>query len=246
LKTTGRDPVFTNEDYNTHVDGVPRYNGAQNFLLSKNIVLPFGNPQDPPWHETDRENTTICAVGNRKDQMFEEELNEKGAKIYESTVSVIRELKQRGVLLGVGSSSKNCTPILKQCGLLELFDSVVDGVTLEQEDMKGKPNPDMFLRALELAWQNAGKEKISPEFSMLSEDATSGVAAGKAGRFGLVVGVNRAGVRDALFANGADIVIDDFSEVSIARIDQWYVRAYSLSAKFGTEGVDSTTGQASR
>jgi len=222
LKSIGSKDNFTENDYNEFVDGRPRYDGAKALLESKNIKLPLGEPTDQAWKEEDRDNTSVCALGNRKDEMFSEELHKGGAKVYESTVDVIKDLKRRGILLGVGSSSKNCTPILKQCGLFDLFNAVVDGVMLEEKKMKGKPAPDMFLRSLELACENAGREKIPPELAMLSEDATSGVAAGKAGHFGLVIGVNRAGNRAELLKHGADIVVDDFDEISHTQVSEWF------------------------
>jgi len=231
LKSIGSKDNFTESDYNQYVDGRPRYDGAKGFLDSRNINLPWGSPSDEYWKEEDCDKTTVCALGNRKDEMFSEELHKGGAKVYDSTVKVIKDLKNRGILLGVGSSSKNCTPILKECGLFDLFNSVVDGVMLEEKNMKGKPAPDMFLKSLELACANAGREKIPPELVMLSEDATSGVAAGKAGHFGLVVGVNRAGNREDLIRHGADIVIDDFKEISTPQIDEWFVAGAHKAAR---------------
>jgi beta-phosphoglucomutase-like phosphatase (HAD superfamily) len=212
---------FTVQDYIDHVDGRPRYDGVQQFLSSRNITLPRGTPSDKPWDEEDKQNTTICGLGNRKDQFFAQELKDTGAVVYDSTVKVIKDLKRRGVLLGVGSSSKNCVPVLKQAGLYELFDAIVDGVMLEKQNIPGKPKPDMFLRSLELVCKNTGNERIPPELAMLSEDAIAGVEAGEAGKFGLVIGVNRAKNSEEL-AKHSHVVVDDFVDITTAQLNEWF------------------------
>jgi len=215
------DSPFEEEDYLMFVDGMPRYDGVRCFLKSRNIELPEGEPTDKAWKESDGLVTTVCALGNNKDKLFNEELEKKGAQVYESTVEIIKDLIKRGIVVSVGSSSKNCLPILKKTGLLDLFSAVVDGVTLEKEHLKGKPQPDMFLRALELSCESKGI-KIPPEKAMLVEDAQSGVQAGRNGHFGLVIGIDRGKNRDALLKGGAHLVINDFAEVTVAQLDSWF------------------------
>jgi len=220
LESIGNAEQFTNKDYNEYVDGLPRYDGVQKLLDSRNIKLPRGSPSDATWKKEDKSKTTVCALGNKKDEYFNEELKRSGAKVYDGTVKVIKALKQRGILLGVGSSSKNCKNVLETTGLLDLFDAVIDGVVLEEQKIPGKPKPDMFLRSLEEACKKKG-QNISPELAMLAEDAIAGVNAGKSGNFGLVIGVNRADNRDQL-AKYAHVVIDDFTDITEKQLDEWF------------------------
>jgi len=223
LKSAGCDNYgFEEADYLRYVDGMPRYDGVKCFLKSRNIELPQGSSSDKDWEEHQGKNTTVCALGNTKDRLFNHELEEQGAKVYTSTVEIIKELLKRNVVVSVGSSSKNCVPILKKTGLLELFSAVVDGIVLEDEHLNGKPQPDMFLRALELSCTNKGIPLIPPEQSMLVEDAQSGVKAGRNGHFGLVIGIDRGNNRDALTKGGAHIVIDDFEDVKLAQLNEWF------------------------
>jgi trehalose-phosphatase len=203
---------FTHEnDYLPFVDGKPRYQGVKSFLKSRGIELPFGKSQDPPDKET------ICGIGNRKNEMFREVLTRKGAEVFESTVELIRALRKRGVCAGVASSSKNCQQVLKITGLEELFQTRVDGVVSAQLGLKGKPEGDIFISAA----HNLG---VTVAKSVVVEDATSGVQAGRNGGFGLVLGIARENNSDELFENGADIVVNDLSEIGIEQIDQWFTK----------------------
>lgn len=190
---------FTNDDYLTYVDGKPRYDGVRSFLESRGVTLPEGTPDDPPGDDT------IAALGNRKDDLFRELLERGGVAAYPGTLAVLDELDRLGVAQAVVSSSRNARPVLAAAGLAGRFPHVVDGVTLAEEHLAGKPAPDMFLRAAELL----GAE---PASSAVVEDASSGVAAGVAGGFALVVGVDRGGNRDALSASGAHVVVDDLGD----------------------------------
>ncbi|MBD3426862.1 MAG: trehalose-phosphatase [Candidatus Omnitrophica bacterium] len=203
---------FTHDgDYLPYVDGKPRYEGVQSFLESRGIELPYGEKSDPGNKET------ICGIGNRKNELFREVLEEDGVERYEPMVEFIKEVKQHGVKVGVASSSKNCEMILEKAGVLDLFETRVDGVVSETLGLKGKPEADIFVTAA----RNVGAE---PARTIVVEDATSGVAAGRNGGFGLVLGVARKDNVDALLANGADIVMKDLSDMRIGWLQKWFQR----------------------
>lgn len=196
-------------DYLPYVDGKPRYKGVQDFLLSRGIELPFGDPSD------DINSETVCGLGNRKDFAFNEILKRDGVGVYESTVDLIRQLKENDIKVGVASSSKNCAPVLDAAGLLGLFETRVDGVVSAELKLKGKPEPDIFTTAAD----NLG---VSYERTAIVEDAVSGVQAGRRGDFGLVLGVAREENESELLFNGADLVVTDLSEISLEGINDWF------------------------
>ncbi len=197
------------EDYLNFVDGKPRYMGVKNFLESRGIHLPFGNPLDSPDKET------ICGIGNKKNQLFNELLQEEGAEVFYSTITLIKNLKENGIKIGVASSSKNCLPILKSVNLEHLFESRVDGVVSAKLNLKGKPEGDIFVTA-------AKKLAALPENSVVVEDASSGVEAGRNGGFGLVLGVARENNFEELAKHGADLVVSDLEEIDIQIIEDWF------------------------
>ncbi|MBD3421359.1 MAG: HAD-IA family hydrolase [Chitinivibrionales bacterium] len=201
---------FTGQDYLAHVDGKPRYKGVQNFLESRGIELPFGDPGDPPDKET------CCGIGNRKNDAFREILKIEPAEVYDSTVERIKQLIEAGVKVAMASSSKNATLILQSLGMDSLFESMVDGIVSAQLGLKGKPEGDIFVTAAE----NVGGE---PASSIVFEDATSGVAAGKNGGFGLVLGIAREDNIDELYANGADKVVTDLQDAPCEKLEEWFV-----------------------
>lgn len=200
---------FTHEDYLKYVDGKPRYKGVASFLESRNINIEQGSPSD------DAEKETICGVGNRKNFKFVEILEKEGAKVYQSTVDFIKELKAEGVRIGVASSSKNCKLILEKTGLEELFETRVDGVVSVQLGLQGKPEGDIFVKAC----LNLG---VSPGKSVVVEDANSGVLAGRNGGFGLVLGIARHENKQELIDNGADVVVSDMAEMKTEWIEEWF------------------------
>jgi len=173
----------------------------------------------------------VCALGNTKDGYFNDALEKEGAKIYDSTVEIIKKLKAEGVKIGVASSSKNCRPVLDRSKLTDLFDGILDGTDLESEHIKGKPAPDMFLDALLLTCENTGIGKVEPKDAILVEDAQSGVQAGSRGHFGLVLGIDRGGNREALKKGGAHVVVNDFSEVDLPKLDKWFETQQQKSAQ---------------
>jgi len=196
----GQEP-FSEKDYQKFVDGKPRYDGVRSFLQSRNIDLPEGSK------EGSKEEDTIYELGMRKNQYFLQELESQGAEVYDDTLAWIKQWKSEGKKLAVVSSSKNCRPVLKQAKLLHFFEAVVDGTDSQQKHLKGKPEADIFLEAAQLL-------SIKPKEAIVFEDAISGVQAGKKGKFGLVVGVNRANQAQQMKEAGADLVINTLSELS--------------------------------
>jgi alpha,alpha-trehalase len=197
-----RAPFRLPEDYVAYLDGKPRYEGVRSFLQSRGIELPWGDPQDWP------DDRTVCGLGNRKNRYFNDVLAEHGVQVFATTIALIRALRAQGIRTGCVSSSKNCRPVLERAGITDLFDVIFDGTDLEREGLTGKPRPDAFLGATE-------RLGVRPQEAAIVEDAVSGVAAGRAGDFGLVIGVDRGAGRDALHEAGADVVVADLAELSI-------------------------------
>lgn len=196
-------------DYLPYVDGKPRYKGVQDFLRSRGIELPEGNPADSA------DMLTVCGLGNRKDLAFNEILRRDGVAVYESTIELIKQLKEHDIRIGVASSSKNCGPVLEAAGISHYFETRVDGVTSVQLQLKGKPEPDIFTTAAD----NLG---VSYEKTVIVEDAVSGVQAGKKGDFGLVLGIAREENEQELLLQGADLVVTDLAEISLEGINDWF------------------------
>lgn len=201
---------FTEADYRAHVDGRPRYDGVRAFLASRDITLPEGRPADPPDAET------VHGLGNRKNERFHERLRRDGVDVDLEAVRLARELHAEAVRVGMASSSKNAEAILEAAGLGDLFDAKVDGVTSERLALRGKPEPDIFLACLE----RLGRE--DPARAAVVEDAVSGVEAGRAGGFGLVLGVDRGEAGIALREGGADWVVSDFGGITLERLCSWF------------------------
>lgn len=197
-------------DYRAYVDGRPRYEGVRTFLESRGIHIDYGTPADPPDKET------ICGLGNRKNELFVLKTQELGVDVDHEAVRFIRELRDRGVHVGLASSSKNAAPILDRVGLLDLFQARVDGLVSEELGLRGKPEPDIFITCL----KRLGGD--DPRDSVVVEDAIAGVQAGRNGGFGLVLGVDRHNEADSLRQHGADWVISDFREVSADKIADYF------------------------
>lgn len=197
------------DDYLPHVDGKPRYKGVADFLSSRGIELPFGDPNDEPSAET------VCGLGNRKNQAFNEVLERDGVEVYPSTVRLMHELREKGYRVGVASSSKNCEGVLLAAGLMDLVETRVDGVVSATLGLKGKPEADIFTTAAD----NLG---CRYDRAIVVEDAVSGVAAGRNGHFGLVLGIAREENSTELYDNGADWVVNDLEEVSIESLSNWF------------------------
>lgn len=191
---------FTADDYKDFVDGKLRQDGVRGFLESRDIHLPEGTPADPPGRET------INGLGNRKNTLVLELIRTKGVEVYESSIAWARRLHRTGVKSAVVSASKNCEEVLKVAGIEDLFDLRIDGVVAARLGLKGKPAPDTFLEA-------ARELGVDPKRTVVIEDAISGVEAGVAGGFGLVIGVDRKGDAESLRAAGAHIVVPDLADL---------------------------------
>lgn len=200
---------MSDSDYSDYIDGKPRYEGVKSFLSARNANITEGSIDDSPG------TLTIYGLGNRKNQLFQAFLKKEGAEVYDDAVRKIRHWRQHGIKTAIVSSSKNCRLILEQTGLHDLFDVRVDGLVAEERSLKGKPDPDIFLEA-------AKELRARPEKSVVFEDAVSGVKAGQAGFFGLVVGVSRFDNASALKDNGADICIDDFDDFEVLDNEEVY------------------------
>lgn len=193
-------------DYLAHVDGKPRCEGARAFLTSRGLDLPLGTPDDG------LEQETACGLGNRKDRLFENRLRASGAAAYASTVALIEALRVQRVPVALVTSSRHGREVLEAAGVAGLFEVILDGNDAARLGLRGKPDPDIFLQA-------AARLGVSAAQCVVVEDAAAGVEAGRRGRFGLVVGVDRGGNHQALTEHGADLVVADLAELSPPSLD---------------------------
>lgn len=200
LASQGGQQPYTQTDYFDYVDGKPRYDGVRSFLASRDITIPEGSPDDPP------DAVTVCGLGNRKNVEFSRVLATDGVQAYPGSVRLLDHLATARIPMAVVSSSRNARPVLESAGLLDRFDVVVDGNVAADRRLAGKPAPDTFAAA-------AADLGVPVERAVVMEDALSGVAAGRAGGFGLVVGVDRGAGADRLKQSGADIVVTDLGEL---------------------------------
>ena len=199
---TGDDfvPFDSTSDYGEYVDGKPRLDGVRSFLASRGIELAEGDPDDPPDAET------VHGLGNRKNELVLKLIREQGVEAYEGSVRYLQAAREAGLRRAVVSSSANCRDVLVAAGIEEFFEARIDGIVAEREHLKGKPAPDTFLAG-------ARALGVEPAQAAVFEDALAGVAAGQAGGFAVVVGVDRLDHADALREHGATIVVKDLSEL---------------------------------
>ena len=195
----GSEP-FSQLDYNRYVDGKHRADGVRGFLASRGITLPEGSPGDPP------DAATVQGIATRKNALVLRELEEHGVEIYPGSVDYLRAAKEAGLATAVVTASANGAQVIEAGGFADLIDERIDGVVAARDHLRGKPEPDTFL---------AGARTLSvpPEEAVVFEDAISGVAAGRAGGFGYVVGVDRVGQADGLREAGADVVVTDLDQL---------------------------------
>ena len=191
LRQQGDERPFTQDDYDAYVDGKPRADGVRDFLASRGL------------HPDDAE---IGRLGDVKNALVLELIRTDGVEAYAGSVRYLEAARDAGLRRCVVSSSHNAADVLKSAGIDQLLEERVDGVVADQDHIKGKPAPDMFL-------EGARRVGVEPKHAAVFEDALAGVAAGHAGHFGCVVGVNRVGQRDALLEHGADVVVDDLDEL---------------------------------
>lgn len=193
-------PPYTDDDYFRFVDGKPRYAGVRSFLTSRAIDVPDGTPEDPAGTQT------VCGLGNEKNDLFESILVTEGVTAYPGSRALVEKLSADEIQLAVVSSSRNAPSVLASADLLEYFETIVDGVVASERMLAGKPAPDTFIYAADLL-------EVEPARCVVVEDALSGVQAGRAGRFGLVIGVDRGVGADALLEHGATVVVQDLEEL---------------------------------
>ncbi|GGS42676.1 beta-phosphoglucomutase family hydrolase [Streptomyces griseoviridis] len=191
---------FTDSDYDEYVDGRPRADGVRTFLASRSIELPEGDPDDPP------DRRTVNGVGNRKNELLLEKIRTDGVEAYDGTLRYIEAVRAAGLRTAIVSSSANTLDVLRSLDAERLFDARIDGVVARERGLPGKPRPDTFLAA-------ARDLGVEPSRAAVFEDALAGMDAGRAGHFGHVVGVDRVGQTDALYAHGADRVVKDLAEL---------------------------------
>lgn len=187
-------------DYALYVDGKPRFDGVRDFLNSRGIQLPQGDPDDPAEVET------VCGLGNRKDDLVNQAIADVGVEPYDGTVRFIHQLRRNGFKIAVVTSSQNCAAVLKAARLDDLFEVRVDGNSIHERGLAGKPAPDTYLVAAKLLG-------VEPIRAVVIEDAISGVQAGVNGNFGLVIGVARKGNAEELKHQGAHLVVEDLAEL---------------------------------
>jgi HAD superfamily hydrolase (TIGR01509 family) len=173
---------------------------VRSFLQSRGIDLPDGSPDDPPSAET------VDGLGNRKNELVLELIEKNGVEAYEGSIRYVRAARDAGLRRVVVSSSANCRDVLEAAGMIDLFEEIIDGNVAHEQGLKGKPAPDTFLAGARAVGLEAEKAAVF-------EDAVAGVEAGRAGRFGFVVGVDRVGHADALRSHGADVVVQDLAEL---------------------------------
>ena len=193
-------PFDPGREYDEYVDGKPRYDGVRSFLLARGIELPEGSDDDPPDAET------VHGLGNRKNELVQRLIRERGVEAYEGSVRYVRAARDAGLRRAVVSSSANCREVLAAAGIEDLFEARIDGVVAGREHLRGKPAPDTFLAGARALGLEAGEAAVF-------EDALAGVEAGRAGHFRYVVGVDRVGQADALKAHGADVVVTDLADL---------------------------------
>jgi len=186
------EPFDAERDYLAHVDGKPRHAGVRDMLRARGV-----EPGDG----------MVDAIADRKQALVERALAEEGVEAFPGSVALVRRLRRAGVRTAVVSSSANCDDVLHAAGIAELFELTVDGGDVARLGLRGKPAPDGFLEA-------ARQLGVPPRRAVVVEDAVAGVAAGRAGAFGIVIGVERGAGRDALHAAGAHLVVDDLQELA--------------------------------
>lgn len=191
---------YTQQDYFDFIDGKPRYDGVRSMLAARGITLPEGEPTDPA------DADTVCGLGNRKNNTVGSVLAEQGVSPYPGSILFLDAVTDAGLKVAVVSSSRNAPAVLAAAGIAERFGIVVDGMVAAAESIAGKPSPDTYLRAAQLLGLTAAE-------CVVVEDARSGVQAGRAGAFGLVLGVDRGAGADELLDSGADIVVSDLEQM---------------------------------
>jgi beta-phosphoglucomutase family hydrolase len=196
----GQAPFDSVKEYDEYVDGKPRLEGTESFLESRHIDLPTGDPSDKPGAHT------VWGLSNRKNELVLEVLKRDGVEVYPGSRRYIDAVRSAGLKTAIVSSSANTEAVLAAGGVADLFDARVDANVAKERGLHGKPAPDTFLEAARMLGVSAADAAVF-------EDALAGVAAGHAGKFGLVVGVDRVGQADQLRQHGADVVVKDLADL---------------------------------
>jgi beta-phosphoglucomutase family hydrolase len=191
---------FTQDDYNEYVDGMPRYDGVRTFLKSRGIELPEGSPDDAPDAET------VDGIGNRKNDLVLKIIKTDGVQAYDGSVAYVKAARAAGLPCAVVSASANCKDVLEAAHIADLFDARIDGNVATEQHLRGKPHPDTFLAG-------AKALGVPAAHAVVFEDATAGVQAGRDGKFGFVIGLDRVDHAGALLDHGASVVTRDLSEL---------------------------------
>jgi len=194
----GIEPAYTQDDYFRYLDGKQRYDGVASLLRSRDVEVPWGDPDDLPTADT------VCGIGNRKNEVFAAVLRADGIDPYPGSLALIEKLRDAGTPIGVVSSSKNAEEVLRAAGIRDFFAIVVDGVVSARDGLRSKPEPDMFAAGARMLG-------VDPARSAAVEDAHSGVQSAAAAGYGLVIGVDRGAGAQALLDLGADLVADDLA-----------------------------------
>jgi beta-phosphoglucomutase family hydrolase len=187
----GERGTFEEADYNEFVDGKPREDGIRDFLASRDI------------HPSDAD---VAKLSERKNALVLKLIHDEGVEAYPGSVEYLKAARDAGLRRAVVSSSHNCEDVLRVAGIAEYLEERVDGHVIDALGLRGKPAPDSFL-------EGARRLGVRPDQAAVFEDALAGVESGRAGKFGHVVGVNRVDHRQALLEHGADVVVDDLSEL---------------------------------
>lgn len=222
------DRPFRHADYVEHLDGRSRYDGVDAFLRSRGIELPWGDPGDGP------DDATVCGVGNAKNERFRAVIARDGVERYDTTIALVDRLRGLGVGVAVISASKNCERVLEAAGVSDRFDVRVDGVVADELGLAGKPDPAVFLEA-------ARRLGVEPQRCAVVEDSRAGVAAGAAGGFAPVVGVDRGAGASELRAAGAMMVVEDLGEIEVDDRRRWSTSAPTTSTKAATTSTKAAT-----
>ncbi|GIJ76112.1 haloacid dehalogenase superfamily, subfamily IA, variant 3 with third motif having DD or ED/beta-phosphoglucomutase family hydrolase [Micromonospora phaseoli] len=193
-------PFDPGPDYHRYVDGRPRLDGVRTFLASRDITLPEGSAEDPPGAQT------VHGLGNQKNTLVLERIRSGGVEVFPGSVAYLKAVAAAGLRRAVVTASANGREVIAAAGLEPLLEARVDGLTAQAEGLRGKPHPDTFLAGAKLLG-------VDPAQAVVFEDALAGVEAGRAGGFGYVIGVDRAGQADELRAHGADLVVDDLADL---------------------------------
>jgi len=193
-------PFDPGDDYNTYVDGKPRADGVRDFLASRGISLAEGAPDDPPGART------VHGLGNTKNELMLRRIRDDGVEVYAGSVRYVHAARGAGLATAVVSASANTRDVLAVTGIADLFDAVVDATVTSEQGLRGKPAPDTFV-------EGARRLGVRPAAAAVFEDAVAGVAAGRAGSFAAVIGVDRVGHARELQEHGADRVVTDLEEL---------------------------------